>query len=85
MFSPDRQCHPAGYIVINQTEALVRSTSIPAASTREHHHRDTALQHHTSRLRGSRTQLRLRDLAGLIVIASSTWTRSATTARSNAA
>jgi len=62
-------CAPAATIVINQTEALVSiDVQTPARSTREHHIEDTALKTNLEASEEVARQLRLRDLAGLIVI-----------------
>jgi len=68
MFSPVVQLRSGGYIVLNQAEALVAIDVNSGRATREHHIEDTAL---TTNLEASdeiARQLRLRDLAGLIVI-----------------
>ena len=57
-----------GYIVINQTEALVSIDVNSGRSTREHNIEDTALQTNLEAAEEVARQLRLRDLAGLIVI-----------------
>jgi ribonuclease E len=57
-----------GYIVINQTEALVSIDVNSGRSTREHHIEDTALKTNIEAAEEVARQLRLRDLAGLIVI-----------------
>ncbi len=57
-----------GYIVINQTEALVSIDVNSGRSTREHSIEDTALQTNLEAADEVARQLRLRDLAGLIVI-----------------
>ncbi len=57
-----------GYIVINQTEALVSIDVNSGRSTREHHIEDTALKTNLEAAEEVARQLRLRDLAGLIVI-----------------
>ena len=57
-----------GYIVINQTEALVAIDVNSGRSTREHNIEDTALQTNLEAAEEIARQLRLRDLAGLIVI-----------------
>ena len=68
MFSPTVQLHSGGYIVINQTEALVSIDVNSGRSTREHHIEDTALKTNVEAAEEIARQLRLRDLAGLIVI-----------------
>jgi ribonuclease E len=57
-----------GYIVINQTEALVAIDVNSGRSTREHNIEDTALRTNLEAADEITRQLRLRDLAGLIVI-----------------
>jgi ribonuclease E len=68
MFSPTVQLRSGGYIVINQTEALVSIDVNSGRSTREHHIEDTALKTNIEAAEEIARQLRLRDLAGLIVI-----------------
>ena len=68
MFSPTVQLKSGGYIVINQTEALVAIDVNSGRSTREHHIEDTALKTNCEAAEEVARQLRLRDLAGLIVI-----------------
>jgi ribonuclease E len=68
MFSPTVQLRSGGYIVINQTEALVSIDVNSGRSTREHHIEDTALKTNSEASEEVARQLRLRDLAGLIVI-----------------
>jgi ribonuclease E len=68
MFSPTVQLRSGGYIVINQTEALVSIDVNSGRSTREHHIEDTALKTNMEAAEEVARQLRLRDLAGLIVI-----------------
>ena len=68
MFSPIVQLRSGGYIVINQTEALVAIDVNSGRATREHHIEDTALKTNIEAAEEVARQLRLRDLAGLIVI-----------------
>jgi ribonuclease E len=68
MFSPTVQLRSGGYIVLNQTEALVAIDVNSGRSTREHHIEDTALKTNVEASEEIARQLRLRDLAGLIVI-----------------
>lgn len=68
MFSPQVTLKSGGYIVINQTEALVSIDVNSGRSTREHNIEDTALQTNLEASDEVARQLRLRDLAGLIVI-----------------
>src|SRR5205809_5336096 len=68
MFSPDGRLRSGGYIVLNQTEALVAIDVNSGRATREHHIEDTALKTNLEASDEIARQLRLRDLAGLIVI-----------------
>ena len=68
MFSPVVQLKSGGYIVINQAEALVAIDVNSGRATREHHIEDTALKTNVEAAEEVARQLRLRDLAGLIVI-----------------
>jgi ribonuclease E len=68
MFSPQVTLKSGGYIVINQTEALVSIDVNSGRSTREHSIEDTALKTNLEASEEISRQLRLRDLAGLIVI-----------------
>ena len=68
MFSPQVTLRSGGYIVINQTEALVSIDVNSGRSTREHSIEDTALNTNMEAAEEIARQLRLRDLAGLIVI-----------------
>ncbi|HWC92158.1 MAG TPA: Rne/Rng family ribonuclease, partial [Pseudolabrys sp.] len=68
MFSPTVQLRSGGYIVINQAEALVAIDVNSGRATREHHIEDTALKTNMEAAEEIARQLRLRDLAGLIVI-----------------
>ncbi|MGA9896453.1 MAG: ribonuclease E/G, partial [Xanthobacteraceae bacterium] len=68
MFSPVVQLRSGGYIVLNQTEALVAIDVNSGRATREHHIEDTALKTNLEASDEISRQLRLRDLAGLIVI-----------------
>ena len=68
MFSPTVQLKSGGYIVINQTEALVAIDVNSGRSTREHSIEETALKTNSEASDEIARQLRLRDLAGLIVI-----------------
>jgi len=68
MFSPTVTLPSGGYIVINPTEALVSIDVNSGRSTKEHNIEDTALQTNLEAAEEVARQLRLRDLAGLIVI-----------------
>ncbi|MCB1518164.1 MAG: ribonuclease E/G [Hyphomicrobiaceae bacterium] len=68
MFSPQVTLPSGGYIVINPTEALVSIDVNSGRATREHNIEDTALQTNLEAADEVARQLRLRDMAGLIVI-----------------
>ncbi len=68
MLSPQVTLRSGGYLVINQTEALVAIDVNSGRATREHSIEDTALQTNLEAAEEVSRQLRLRDLAGLIVI-----------------
>ena len=68
MFQPVVQLRSGGYVVLNQTEALVAIDVNSGRATREHHIEDTALKTNVEAAEEIARQLRLRDLAGLIVI-----------------
>jgi ribonuclease E len=68
MFQPVVQLRSGGYIVLNQAEALVAIDVNSGRATREHHIEDTALKTNMEAAEEIARQLRLRDLAGLIVI-----------------
>ena len=68
MFSSQVQLKSGGYLVINPTEALVSIDVNSGRSTREHNIEDTALRTNLEASEEIARQLRLRDLAGLIVI-----------------
>ena len=68
MFSPRVTLKSGGYIILNQTEALVSIDVNSGRSTREHNIEDTALKTNLEAADEVARQLRLRDLAGLIVI-----------------
>jgi len=68
MFNPTVTLRSGGYIVINQTEALVSIDVNSGKSTREHNIEDTALATNLEAVEEVSRQLRLRDLAGLLVI-----------------
>ncbi|WP_116654074.1 Rne/Rng family ribonuclease [Pelagibacterium sediminicola] len=68
MFHPQVTLPSGGYIVINPTEALVSIDVNSGRATREHNIEDTALQTNLEAAEEISRQLRLRDLAGLIVI-----------------
>ncbi|MGQ0741729.1 MAG: Rne/Rng family ribonuclease [Alphaproteobacteria bacterium] len=68
MFSPTVTLKSGGYVVINQTEALVSIDVNSGKATREHSIEDTAYKTNLEAADEIARQLRLRDLAGLIVI-----------------
>jgi ribonuclease E len=68
MFSPQVTLPSGGYIVINPTEALVSIDVNSGRATKEHNIEDTAFQTNMEASEEIARQLRLRDLAGLIVI-----------------
>jgi ribonuclease E len=68
MFSPVVNLRSGGYVVINQTEALVAIDVNSGKATREHSIEETALKTNLEASDEIARQLRLRDLAGLIVI-----------------
>lgn len=68
MVSPTVQLRSGGYLVINQTEALVAIDVNSGRSTRERGIEETALRTNLEAADEVARQLRLRDLAGLIVI-----------------
>ncbi|HVW75107.1 MAG TPA: Rne/Rng family ribonuclease [Rhizomicrobium sp.] len=68
MFSPTVTLKSGGYIVINQTEALVSIDVNSGRATREHSIEETARKTNLEAASEVARQLRLRDLAGLIVI-----------------
>jgi ribonuclease E len=68
MLNPIVQLRSGGYIVINQTEALVAIDVNSGRSTRERNIEDTALRTNLEAAEEAARQLRMRDLAGLIVI-----------------
>ncbi len=68
LVTPQVTLKSGGYLIINQTEALVAVDVNSGRSTREHSIEDTALQTNLEAAEEVARQLRLRDLAGLIVI-----------------
>jgi len=68
MLQPQVTLRSGGYLIMNQTEALVSIDVNSGRSTREHSIEDTALQTNLEAAEEIARQLRLRDLAGLIVI-----------------
>jgi ribonuclease E len=68
MMNPSVQLRSGGYLVINQTEALVAIDVNSGRSTRERSIEETAVRTNLEAADEVARQLRLRDLAGLIVI-----------------
>lgn len=68
MYDPVVQLKSGGYIVINPTEALVSIDINSGRSTKEHGIEATALNTNLEAAREIVRQLRLRDMAGLVVI-----------------
>ncbi|MFL6763816.1 MAG: ribonuclease E/G [Sphingomicrobium sp.] len=68
MYQPLVQLKSGGYLVINPTEALVSIDINSGRSTREHNIEQTAYNTNLEAAQEIARQLRLRDMAGLIVI-----------------
>lgn len=68
LYNPVVQLRSGGYIVINPTEALVSIDVNSGRATRERHIESTALKTNLEAAEEVARQLRLRDLAGLVVI-----------------
>ncbi|MFA9199999.1 MAG: ribonuclease E/G, partial [Cypionkella sp.] len=68
MYDPVVQLKRGGYLVINPTEALVSIDINSGRSTKEHGIEATALNTNLEAAREIARQLRLRDMAGLVVI-----------------
>ena len=68
MYGPELQLKSGGYLVINPTEALVAIDVNSGRATRERTIEETALKTNLEAAEEIARQLRLRDLAGLIVI-----------------
>ncbi|CAH0497055.1 Rne/Rng family ribonuclease [Novosphingobium sp. CECT 9465] len=68
MYDPVVQLKSGGYLVINPTEALVSIDINSGRSTKEHGIEATALSTNMEAAREIARQLRLRDMAGLVVI-----------------
>jgi ribonuclease E len=68
IYTPVVPLRSGGYLVINQTEALVAVDVNSGRSTRERNIEATALKTNMEAAEETARQLRLRDLAGLIVI-----------------
>jgi ribonuclease E len=68
LYSPRVTLPSGGYIIMNQTEALVAIDVNSGKATREHNIEDTALRTNSEAADEVARQMRLRDLAGLVVI-----------------
>jgi len=68
MYDPVVQLKSGGYLVINPTEALVSIDINSGRSTKEHGIEQTAVATNVEAAREIARQLRLRDMAGLVVI-----------------
>ncbi|MCC7395366.1 MAG: Rne/Rng family ribonuclease [Sphingomonadaceae bacterium] len=68
MYQPLVQLKSGGYLIINPTEALVSIDINSGRSTREHNIEQTALNTNLEAAYEIARQLRLRDMAGLVVI-----------------
>ncbi len=68
VFNPTVQMKSGGYLVINQTEALVAIDVNSGKSTKERSIEQTALRTNLEAAEEACRQMRLRDLAGLVVI-----------------
>lgn len=68
MLQPQVTLKSGGYLVMNQTEALVAIDVNSGRSTKEHSIEETAYQTNLEAAEEVARQLRLRDLAGLVVI-----------------
>ncbi|OBX20344.1 ribonuclease [Erythrobacter sp. QSSC1-22B] len=68
MYDPMVQLKSGGYLVINPTEALVSIDINSGRSTKEHGIEQTAVATNLEAAREIARQLRLRDMAGLVVI-----------------
>ncbi len=68
MYNPVVQLKSGGYLVINPTEALVSIDINSGRSTREHNIEQTATATNLEAAQEIARQLRLRDMAGLVVI-----------------
>lgn len=68
MYQPVVQLKSGGYIVINPTEALISIDVNSGRATKEHNIEETALKTNLEAAEEVARQLRLRDMAGLVVI-----------------
>lgn len=68
MYQPIVQLKSGGYIVINPTEALISIDVNSGRATKEHNIEETAVKTNLEAAEEVARQLRLRDMAGLVVI-----------------
>lgn len=68
MYHPTVQLKSGGYVVINPTEALISIDVNSGRATREHNIEETAYKTNLEAAEEVARQLRLRDMAGLVVI-----------------
>ncbi|MBL4788947.1 MAG: Rne/Rng family ribonuclease [Kordiimonadaceae bacterium] len=68
MYQPVVQLRSGGYIVINPTEALISIDVNSGRATKEHNIEETAVKTNLEAAEEVARQLRLRDMAGLVVI-----------------
>jgi len=68
MYQPVVQLRSGGYIVINPTEALISIDVNSGRATKEHNIEETAIKTNLEAAEEVARQLRLRDMAGLVVI-----------------
>ena len=68
MFSPTVTLRSGGYIVINQTEALVSIDVNSGRATREHSIEETAHKTNLEAAEEIARQLRLRNIGGIVVV-----------------
>ena len=68
MYQPSVSMRSGGYVVINPTEALISIDVNSGRSTKEHNIEETALKTNLEAAEEVARQLRLRDMAGLVVI-----------------
>ncbi len=68
MYQPIVQLKSGGYIVINPTEALISIDVNSGRSTKEHNIEETAIKTNLEAAEEVARQLKLRDMAGLVVI-----------------
>ena len=68
MYQPVVQLKSGGYIVINPTEALISIDVNSGRATKEHNIEETAVKTNLEAAEEVARQLRLRDMAGLVVI-----------------